>query len=675
MTLSEKKIRLKELTALIKKYNNEYYNNDAPSISDFEYDKLKIETINLEKELFEPDLFGGGQNLISNTVGTKVKAGFKKISHNIPMLSLENLFTDDDLQEWFFKIKKDIGINASDFEIVAEYKIDGLSFNARYENGIFVSAATRGDGYVGEDITENLKTIKTLPLKIENAPEILEVRGEVYMSKQDFLNLNKKQEELGEKLFANPRNAAAGSLRQLDANITKKRNLSLIIYSWGEVSNKTWNSQTGFYEFAKKAGFPIQPKYIVAKDYKELQTFYNETELLRHEIPFDIDGIVYKINDLELQKKLGFIARAPKWSIAHKFKPEEAVTIINDITLQVGRTGVITPVAELDPINVGGVIVSRATLHNYDYIDNLDIRVSDTVVIKRAGDVIPQVIKVLVNKRPENTVKFIMITKCPVCGCEVVKKQDEVAVRCPNTKCPAKEIEYLKYFVSREAVNIDGLGASKIELFYKKGFIKKPADIYNFLDKFKMEIKKIDGMAEKSLKNLTDSINNARNIPLAKFIYSLGINNIGEATSILLANHFKNFENFKTASVKDYMEIYGIGEVMAVEIKQFFNNSEKMADINELLQHVNIINPEIKEIDKTHQLYGKTVVFTGSLQKYTRTEIENIARDFGAIPTGSVSGKTNFVIIGENAGYKLQKAKELNIPIITEDEFIKMCNK
>ncbi len=675
MTLSEKKIRLKELTALLKKYNDEYYNNDNPSVSDFEYDKLKIETLNLEKEIFTPDLFNDNKNLISNIVGAKVKSGFKKIEHKEPMLSLENLFTDDDLQEWFFKIKKDVGINADNFEIVAEYKIDGLGFNARYENGIFVSASTRGDGYIGEDITENLKTIKTLPLKIENAPDILEVRGEVYMSKQDFLNLNATQESIGEKLFANPRNAAAGSLRQLDPNITKKRNLSIIVYAFGEVSNKTWKSQSEFYEFAKNAGFPIQPKYITAKTYDELLAFYNETEFLRHEIPFDIDGIVYKINDFELQKKLGFIARAPKWAIAHKFKPEEAITIINDIILQVGRTGVITPVAELSPVNVGGVIVSRATLHNYDYINNLDVRIGDTIIIKRAGDVIPQVIKVLIEKRPENSKKFVMPEICPVCQSLLVRKQDEVAFRCSNIKCPAQEMEYLKYFVSRDAFNIDGLGASKIELFYKKGFIKKPADIFIFVDKYKAEIKKMDGMAEKSFRNLVNSIEDAKNINLAKFIYALGINNIGEATSIILANHFKNFENFKNASIKDYMDIYGIGEIMAIEIKQFFNNTSKMLEIDELLKYINIKNPEIKEIDKNHPLFGKIVVFTGSLKRYTRTEIENIARSFGANPTSSVSSKTNFVIIGENAGSKLKKAQELNIKVITEDEFLKMCGK
>ena len=449
----------------------------------------------------------------------------------------------------------------------------------------------------------------------------------------------------------------------------------MIVYAFGEVSNKTWKSQSEFYNFAKNAGFPIQPKYVIAKTYDELQNFYNETELLRHEIPFDIDGIVYKINDLELQKKLGFIARAPKWSIAHKFKPEEAITVINEITLQVGRTGVITPVAELDPINVGGVVVSRATLHNYDYIENLDIRVGDTVVIKRAGDVIPQVIKVLSDKRPENSEKFTMPGMCPVCNSKIIRRQDEVAFKCPNTKCPAQEMEYLKYFVSREAFNIEGLGVSKIELFYKKGFIKKPADIFTFLDTYKTEIKKMDGMAEKSFKNLYENINNAKNIKLEKFIYALGINNIGEATSILLANYFKNFENFKNASIKDYMDIYGIGEIMAIEIKQFFNSSEKMLEINELLKHINIINPEIKDIDKDHPLYNKTLVFTGTLQHYTRTEIENIARSFGANPTSSVSSKTNFVVIGENAGSKLQKAKELNVSVITENEFLKMCGK
>ena len=390
LTLSEKKIRLRELQKLLERYDNEYYQNDAPSVSDAEYDSLKKEALELEKFFSSDDLFGQS-SVISKKVGATAKAGFKKINHTIPMLSLENLYTDNDLKDFFNRIHRDLSLPPSEIvEIDTEPKIDGLSFSARYENGVFVSGATRGDGVVGEDITENLKTIKGLPLKIENAPEILEVRGEVYMSKADFFKLNEEQEKSGGKLFANPRNAAAGSLRQLDANITKKRNLSIITYAWGEVKPSIpWKTQTEFYKYAKSWGFPIQPFFEVSTTYEGLQNFYNKVGHERHSIPFDIDGIVYKINRLDLQQKLGFIARAPKWAIAHKFPPEQALTVVRGITLQVGRTGVITPVAELDPINVGGVMVARATLHNQDFVQEKDVRVGDTITIQRAGDVIP----------------------------------------------------------------------------------------------------------------------------------------------------------------------------------------------------------------------------------------------------------------------------------------------
>ena len=668
-TLSEKKLRLKELQKLLLQYDDEYYQNDAPSVSDAEYDKLKKEALELESELAQDVLFS--DLIVTKKVGSKAKAGFKKITHSIPMLSLENLYTDDDLKEFYTHIRRDLGLMSNEIvEIDAEPKIDGLSFNARYENGIFISGATRGDGVVGEDITENLKTIKTLPLKIGNAPEVLEVRGEVYMSKEDFFKLNEEQEKNGEKLFANPRNAAAGSLRQLDPNITKKRNLSLIVYAWGEVKpDILWSTQTEFYKKAKEWSFPIQPFFETCTTYEELQNFYNKVATKRHAIPFDIDGIVYKINRLDFQKKLGFIARAPKWAIAHKFPPEQALTIINGITLQVGRTGVVTPVAELDPINVGGVIVSRATLHNSDYVKEKDIRVGDTVIIQRAGDVIPQVVSVVISERPQNTVPFTMPNTCPICGSILEQKNDEVAFRCTNSLCPAQIKEYLKYFISREGFNIDGLGNSGIEMFFEKGWIKTPVDIFTLIDNHIDDIKKLEGFGQKSIQNLMESIEISRNIKLEKFIYALGIFGIGEATAIILANEFKNIENLKNATFEKLTSIYGIGDKMAMDIINYFKDNTKLNMVNNLLKFIKIENPQEIKIDNSNPLFEKTVVFTGTLIQFSRKDAENIARKFGAHPSSSVSKKTDIVVAGANAGSKLENAKKFGIKIISEDEF------
>ncbi len=677
LTTSEKKIRLKELTKLILKYDEEYYQNDSPSVSDAEYDKLKQEALSLEKELSSSDDLFGYTPIITQKVGSQVKSKFKKIQHKIPMLSLENLFTDNDLKEFYKRQRKDLNLTPSDnLEIVAESKIDGLSFSARYEKGVFVSAATRGDGTIGEDITENLKTINTLPLFIKDAPEILEVRGEVYMSKKDFLQLNEEQKNNNEKIFANPRNAAAGSLRQLNPEITRKRKLSLIVYAWGEVKPQIlWHTQTEFYKYAKNWGFPIQPFFEICKTYDELQNFYNKVAYERHSIPFDIDGIVYKINRLDYQEELGFIARAPKWAIAHKFPPEQALTIINEISLQVGRTGVITPVAELDPINVGGVLVSRATLHNQDYIREKDIRKNDTVIIQRAGDVIPQVVSVVIEKRPNNTIPFTMPTKCPICNSDLIKKNDEVALRCSNSNCPAQQKEYLKYFISREAFNIDGLGESGIELFFEKGWIKQPSDIFTFLQNHENDLKKLDGFGPKSIQNLKESIEKAKNIKLSKFIYSLGILGVGEATAILLANEFTSIQSLQNASFQDLTKIYGIGDKMAIDIVNFFKDGNKQNLINELLKIIQIENPEKIEIDKKNPFFEKTIVFTGSLETFSRKQAEDLIRKYGAHPSSSVSKKTDLIVAGANAGSKLKTAKDLGISIISEEEFKNLIDK
>ncbi len=675
LTLSEIKLELKKLVPLLEQYDREYYENDAPSITDAQYDELKNYALKLEKILNQNDLFG--ETIISKKVGSKAKSGFKKITHKVPMLSLENLYTNDDLKDFTTRIRKDLSLLPTEqFDIVAELKIDGLSFSARYEKGKLISATTRGDGQIGEDITENLKTIKNFPLEINTHLDVLEIRGEVYMSKEDFINLNKYQEEHNDKLFANPRNAAAGSLRQLDVNITRKRNLSVIVYAWGEVlPNPTWETQTEFYEYVKDLGFPIQPKYKLCHTYEELQNFYNEIEDIRHAIPFDIDGIVYKVNSLSLQKKLGFIARAPKWAIAHKFPPQQAKTLIKDITLQVGRTGVITPVAELDPINVGGVIVARATLHNQDYIKQKDIRKNDIVIIQRAGDVIPQVVEVIKEERPKTSEEFTMPTTCPICNHKLIQKKDEVAYRCSNPTCPAKIKEYLKYFISRDAFNIDGLGDAQIEQFYDLGWIKTPIDIFTLIKNHKYDLSKLDGFGTKSIENLNISIEKSKNIKLDKFIYSLGISGIGSATAILLANKFKNIENLRNATFAELTSIYGIGDTMAMDIMNYFKENDKIDLINNLLTQITIENPKEIEIDETNPLYNKTIVFTGTLTQFSRKDAENLARTLGAHPLSSVSKNTNLVVAGPNAGSKLDTAKKLNIPIITEEEFINLSGK
>ena len=488
--------------------------------------------------------------------------------------------------------------------------------------------------------------------------------------------ITEAQEKSGDKLFANPRNAAAGSLRQLDPSITEKRNLSLIVYAWGEIKPTVqWATQTEFYQKAKEWGFPIQPFFETCTTYEELQSFYNKVATKRHAIPFDIDGIVYKINSLQLQKKLGFISRAPKWAIAHKFPPEQALTVIKNITLQVGRTGVVTPVAELDPINVGGVIVSRATLHNNDYINEKAIRSGDTVIIQRAGDVIPQVVSVVLSERPQNTKHFEMPTHCPICGSPLEQKKDEVAFRCTNSLCPAQIKEYLKYFISREGFNIDGLGTSGIELFYEKGWIKTPVDIFTLVQNHLNDIKRLEGFGPKSIQNLMESIENSKHIKLEKFIYALGIFGVGEATAILLANEFKNIDNLKNATFDDLTKIYGIGDKMAIDIINYFKDETKLSILSSLLQFIEIENPENTEIDNTNPLFGKTIVFTGSLTQFSRKEAEEIARKFGAHPASSVSKKTDLVVAGENAGSKLENAKKLDISIISENEFKSLTDK
>ncbi|MDR1008886.1 MAG: NAD-dependent DNA ligase LigA [Rickettsiales bacterium] len=673
MTKSEMKLRLKELAKLLEKYDRAYYEKDAPLVDDAAYDRLKDEALNLEKQLGSVDLFG-----VESNVGSKARGDFAKVAHTTPMLSLEKVYTMEELSDFVVRTRRDLGLLPLEkLTFVAEPKIDGLSFSARFEHGKFIQGATRGDGQIGEDITENLSTVQGFPSIVDpaRAPGILEVRGEVFMSKDDFMTLNQELESKGEKTFANPRNAAAGSLRQLDARITKRRKLSYIVYAWGEVEPIEWTTQSGFYEYAKSLGFNVQPTFKLCNDADDLAAFFHEIELSRSHIPFDIDGVIYKVDSLELQAKLGSIARAPKWAVAHKFPPANAITRLEKISVQIGRTGVITPVADLEPVNIGGVIVARATLHNEDYIAANDIRVGDTVSIERAGDVIPQVVAVIKSERKNDAQPFKMPGNCPVCGTALVRKEGEAATRCPNLECPGRQKEYLKYFVSRDAFNIDGLGDRQVELFFEKGWIKTPADVFAALPKHASEMEKLEGFGRLSVSNLMDAIKRARRVPLDKLVYALGIIGIGSATSILLADSFKNLNALSAATFENLIEIRGIGDIMANDILAYFKDEKNLQNLSELAAELDILNPETHEVNRENPLFGKTIVFTGSLAKFTREQAQNLARTLGANPATSVSKRTDFVVAGGDAGTKLDDARKLGVNVISEDEFEKLANE
>jgi DNA ligase (NAD+) len=693
---------LKFIAKAMAKADIEYYQKDTPSLTDAEYDSLKYRNEKIEAKYPELVL----ENSPSKKIGAKIKNGFTKITHKVPMLSLGNIFNKDDFIDFRLGINRFLGVDAKEFiEMTSEPKIDGLSFSARYENGIYVSAATRGDGTTGENITENLITISELPKKIEfdDMPEILEIRGEVYMDKRDFLTLNQKQEELGKKTFANPRNAAAGSLRQLDTKITASRNLRIFAYAWGEVSDIKWSSQSEFFEMIKKWGFPVNSYNKICKSTDEIFTNYEKILEERAGLTYDIDGVVIKINSLELQNRLGFLTRTPRWATAHKFPAEQAITIINDIRVQTGRTGALTPVADLEPINVGGVLVSHATLHNEDEIIRKDIRIGDTVVIQRAGDVIPQIVKVVLEKRKPDSTEFEFPKNCPVCGSHTLRQEDEAIRRCQGgLTCPAQAVERLKHFVSRNAFDIEGMGGRYIEDFYSEGLIKSPVDIFLLEEKNKQlteefankddlfsynenktaPIQNREGWGEKSTSNLFNAINEKKeNISLERFIYALGIRQVGAATARLIAKNYLNFEkwqnemilaqNRESEAYEKLVSIDSIGPQVAADIIEFFAEAHNIEMLTELLSLIKI-KDFIDNSDNSSPIYDKTIVFTGTLTQLTRSEAKAKALEKGAKVAGSVSKKTDLVVIGENAGSKAKKAQELGIKIITEDEFVKI---
>ncbi len=673
---------LEHLAKEMAKADIAYYQKDDPYITDAQYDELKLLNEKLEAKF--PQLIRADSP--SKRVGAKVAEEFGKITHKVPMLSLADIFSVEEISDFVDGINRFLG-SQTNIDFMAEPKIDGLSFSAFYEDGFFVKGATRGDGTTGEDITENLKTIGSLPLKLQGIfPQKVEIRGEVYMTKSNFFALNNQQQAEGKKVFANPRNAAAGSLRQLDPAVTKSRNLSLFAYCWGDCSQITWSSQSEFFETIKSWGFPVNPLNKLCHNLTDLENAYTSLMDVRSSLDYDIDGIVYKVNLLSLQDRLGFLTRTPRWAVAHKFPAEQAITKLNNIRIQVGRTGALTPVADLEPINVGGVMVSHATLHNEDEIIRKDIRIGDFVKIQRAGDVIPQIVESIKEKRTQDLPVFEFPMLCPQCGAHTVRPEGGAIRRCTGgLSCPAQAKERLKHFVSREAFDIEGLGEKNIEEFYQAGIIKtpldiftlekrnKPADLFGFSEGLNLEQR--EGWGKKSVEKLFSSINAKRTISLSKFIYALGIPQIGEATSKILAKNYISFKNFAQEMTEKNKEklisIDQIGQSMVEDIFAFFEEPHNLTLLSGLLQEITVEDWQSTE-NKDSPLYGKTIVFTGTLSKLTRSEAKNSASSLGAKVSGSVSKHTDYVVMGADAGSKAKTAQELGIKIINEEEFLQL---
>ncbi|MDE2578404.1 MAG: NAD-dependent DNA ligase LigA [Hyphomicrobiales bacterium] len=669
------------LGAEIAAHDRAYYQDDAPTISDADYDALRRRYNALEEQF--PELLTA--HSLSAKVGAAPSQKFAKVRHSVAMLSLGNVFADEEVYEFVARVKRFLGLaEDAPLAFVAEPKIDGLSCSLRYERGALVQAATRGDGFEGEDVTANVRTLADAPKHLRgDAPAALDVRGEVYMRHEDFKTLNLRQAEAGKPLYANPRNAAAGSLRQLDAAITASRNLHFFAYTWGEASELPAQTQTGMLAFFEKAGLPVNPLAKRCANADEMIAHYRLIEQKRATLGYDIDGVVYKVDDIGLQNRLGFASRAPRWAVAHKFPAERATTILRDIEIQVGRTGALTPVARLDPVTVGGVVVQNATLHNEDEIARKDIRIGDTVVVQRAGDVIPQVVEALLDKRPANAMPYAFPHICPACGSAALREMDEsgaadVVRRCTGGLiCPAQAVERLKHFCSRLAMDIEGLGDRQIELFYKQGIVKNPADIFTLQKRSArgaFDLTRWEGFGETSVRNLFVAIEAARKPALNRFIYALGVRRIGETNARRLARHFGSFEALRAAALTDdglaeINAIDGVGAVVAEAVVDFFREAHNETVLDELLAEV--APQPMEAVAASSPVAGKTVVFTGSLERLTRDEAKAQAERFGAKVAGSVSKKTDLVVAGPGAGSKLAKAEELGIEVISEDDWFK----
>jgi DNA ligase (NAD+) len=656
--------RVEKLREEIEYHNYRYYILDQPVVSDAQYDRLMRELEKLEEQY--PEL--RAPNSPTQRVGAPPLEAFEIVRHTIPMLSLANAFDETEAREFDKRVKKFLG-TSSDIEYVTEPKLDGLAVELVYERGQFVVGSTRGDGVNGENITQNLRTIKTIPLQLIrkeiSVPERLEVRGEVIMQLKRFRELNQKREELGEPLFANPRNASAGSVRQLDSKITAERPLEVYCYGIGEVRGRTFKSHWEILQTLSKWGLRINPNLDRCKNIDEVIGYYHNMNEKREKLPYEIDGIVIKVNQLDLQTRLGEISRSPRWALAFKFQPKQETTKIQDIIVQVGRTGALTPVAVMEPVKVGGVEVSRATLHNQDEIDKKDVRVGDTVVIQRAGDVIPEVVQVIESKRTGKEKKFRMPSKCPVCGAEVVK--EEAIHRCIGLDCPAQLKGRIKHFASKRAMDIEGLGVKLIDQLVDKGLVKDVADVY-YIEK--EQLIELERMADKSAQNIIDAIDASKTKPLSKFLYALGIRHVGETTAEDLARWFSRLDDFFHLSEETLREVEGIGPEVSASVYQFFRDKKNKESIERLKKAgVTVIEPKVKGKVK---LAGKTFVFTGALKSLGRDEARNIVESMGGMTASSVSKKVDFVVVGEDPGSKFDKAKELGLKTLTEEEFKKM---
>lgn len=646
-----------DLLKKLKEWDIAYHQNDAPVVDDATYDAVKRRALEIEADF--PELAAGGA---STHVGAAVSTKFKSFRHSVPMLSISDVFDAKEVADWFDKL--------ADKDIFIELKVDGVSYAARYENGRLVRGLTRGSGVEGEDITANLMTIPDIPQQLSgDFPDVIEVRGEVYMLRADFLALNAAAAEKGEKQFANPRNAAAGSLRQLNPAVTASRRLSAFAYTYGELSGRAWATQSEYFDRLESWGFKTTRKYARhARTMDEIQNAYNEIMVMRPDIPFDIDGLVLKVNNVDLQEKMGARANSPRWEVAYKFPAARAVTTLRDITVQVGRTGVLTPVAELEPINIGGVLVSRATLHNADEIARLGVEIGDKVIVQRAGDVIPQIVGVA--EHAPNATPFEFPDTCPVCGGGVVREAGQVARRCVNTLgCPAQRIGELEHFVSRKGFDIEGLGTKQLELFVARGWLQNASDIFKLIAAHGDEIRRLDGFGDKSVSNLNNAIERARDIDLHRFIYAIGIPEVGDVTAKILARAFGNLDAVRGAPAWKLKQIDGIGDVMADEISSFFADVHNMRVLDELLAQVRVRDAEITSAPADGPLVGKRVVLTGTLSKYTRDAAKEILERMGAKVSSSVSAKTDIVIAGADAGSKLARASELGITVWDETEF------
>ncbi len=682
----------------IGKHDAAYYQKDAPTVSDAEYDALRRRYEAIEEAF--PSL--RTLESLSRKVGAAPARGFAKVRHAVPMLSLQNAFDAEEVADFVGRIRRFLNLKEDEpIAFTAEPKIDGLSMSLRYENGALVKAATRGDGFEGEDVTANIRTVKEVPhqLKGKKIPAVCELRGEIYMTKADFLALNKRQAEADEQVFANPRNSAAGSLRQKDPSITASRPLHFFAYTWGEIEDKAAPTQSGMIEWMDKIGFKVNPLWKIVRSVDEMLAFHRDIETRRAKLDYDIDGVVYKLDRLDWQERLGFVSRSPRWAIAHKFAAEKATTVLRDIEIQVGRTGALTPVAKLEPVTVGGVVVQNASLHNEDYIKGIgndgepiregrDIRIGDTVIVQRAGDVIPQIVDVVLDKRPKNAKPYQFPTKCPACGSHAVREEGEAVRRCTGGLiCPAQQVERLRHFVSRTAFDIEGLGEKQVQAFFDDGLIMQPADIFTLRARDARATKKLadrEGYGEVSVRNLFDAIDARRKISLNRLIYALGIRHIGETNARLIARHFGTIgalraalkeavKGKETEAYEDLNSVEGIGEVVADALVEFFKEPHNDDALDRLLAEIEV--EPMEAVKKDSPVAGKTVVFTGSLEKMTRDEAKAMAERLGAKTAGSVSKKTDYVVAGPGAGSKLTDAKKHGVTVLTEDDWFKLIGE